>query len=217
MFTKHIQSLIHHILMISILVVGMLGSQPIVRVHAATLLVTNTNDSGAGSLRQVITNANAGDNITFDSGLSGGTIHLTSTLTLSEDITIDDSALASQITISGDDLYRVFYINSGVTVTLGSLIIAHGESPYGASGGGIFNAGALTVTNTTISENSAAYGGGIFNEVCCVTMIDRALSCNDAYMEVVGLYSQGGTVMVNNSRLSHNNAGYTGGGIYNEG
>ena len=124
---------------------GAFSSLPNKSVRAATIAVTNTNDSGTGSLRQAIATANAGDTIHFDSALSGASIHLLSTLTLSKSVTIDGSALASQPAISGDDLYRVFYIDPGITVTLDSLIIAHGESPFGSSGGGIFNAGALCV------------------------------------------------------------------------
>jgi hypothetical protein len=138
-------------------------------------------------------------------------------LVIDKDLAIDGSALASHITISGDDLCRVFYINSGVTVTVVSLILAHGKSPYGSMGGGIFNAGALTVTNSTISENSAAVGGGIFNEGGALTMIDSILSYNDAYMDGGGVYSEGGTVTVSNSTLSYNNTSYSGGAMYNAG
>ena len=40
----------------------------VTRLHAATYIVTNTNDTGAGSLREAITSANTvagADNITF--------------------------------------------------------------------------------------------------------------------------------------------------------
>ena len=43
-------------------------------VHAAEIIVTNTNDSGAGSLRQALANANYGDTIIF---AGTGTITLT--------------------------------------------------------------------------------------------------------------------------------------------
>src|ERR1051325_11414738 len=39
--------------------------------------VTNTNDSGPGSLRQAIADANSGDTIQFDPALIGQTINLT--------------------------------------------------------------------------------------------------------------------------------------------
>ncbi|MEO1668961.1 MAG: hypothetical protein AAFU54_30310 [Chloroflexota bacterium] len=47
--------------------------------QAAPLTVPNTNDDGAGSLRQAIADANANDTITFDASLSGQTITLTNT------------------------------------------------------------------------------------------------------------------------------------------
>ena len=44
----------------------------------ATITVTNLNDSGTGSLRQAILDANFGDTITFGRNLAGGTLVLTS-------------------------------------------------------------------------------------------------------------------------------------------
>ena len=46
--------------------------------HAATLTVTNTADSGTGSLRQALADASDGDTIDFDAALNGQTISLTS-------------------------------------------------------------------------------------------------------------------------------------------
>ena len=56
----------------------------------ATLTVTNTNDSGAGSLRQMILDAAPGDTITFSAALSSGTIVLTGgQLAIAKDLIID--------------------------------------------------------------------------------------------------------------------------------
>ena len=58
-------------------------------VHAATLTVTTTADSGAGSLRQALADANDGDTIQFDAALNGQTIGLTSAeLVIDKNITI---------------------------------------------------------------------------------------------------------------------------------
>jgi hypothetical protein len=51
----------------------------VITARPATITVTNTNDSGAGSLRQALADADDGDPITFDSALAGQTITLTTT------------------------------------------------------------------------------------------------------------------------------------------
>src|ERR1043165_6678954 len=67
------------------------------RTSAATIPVTNTNDSGTGSLRQAITDAQPGDTILFDIPTSDpaydASAHTwtiaTAGLTISKDLTID--------------------------------------------------------------------------------------------------------------------------------
>ncbi|HEU0208269.1 MAG TPA: hypothetical protein VFQ78_04745 [Candidatus Udaeobacter sp.] len=51
----------------------------VITARPATITVTNTNDSGPGSLRQALADADDGDTITFDSALAGQTITLTTT------------------------------------------------------------------------------------------------------------------------------------------
>ena len=55
-------------------------------------------------------------------------------------------------------------------------------------GGGVYNDGTSTLTNGTLSGNSAGYGGGVFNY---------------------------GTATLTNDTLSGNSAGF-GGGVYND-
>ena len=64
------------ILMTLALLLGIFAAE----ARAATFTVMNTNDSGAGSLRDQVTNAAAGDTIVFDSTVfaSAQTINLTS-------------------------------------------------------------------------------------------------------------------------------------------
>ena len=54
----------------------------------------------------------------------------------------------------------VFQIDAGTQVVLNGLTISNGNA---AQGGGINNAGMLTLMNTTISGNFANSGGGIYN------------------------------------------------------
>lgn len=125
---------------------------------ATTYTVTNTLDSGAGSLRDALTSVNAGsggDTIVF-SGVAG-TVTLNSPLILSKDVTIAGPG-ANLLTISGNDTVQVINVASGVTVTISGLTIAHGFSAIG--GGGIYvgTTATLTVNSCVFSNNVAASG-----------------------------------------------------------
>ena len=101
---------------------------------AGETVVINANDAGTGSLRQAIADTSAGGTIIFDSSLSGATIRLATELTLAKNVTIDGSALATQVTISGDTNndstgdVRLFTVNSGVTATFKNLTFTKGNA-----------------------------------------------------------------------------------------
>jgi len=98
-----------------------------------------------------------GGTVTFS---CSGTITLTAEITIAADTTIDGSG--QTVTISGNHAVRVFTVNSGVTLNLNRLTVANGSAATGG-GGGIYNSGTLTVSNSTFSGNSAYSGGGIEN------------------------------------------------------
>ncbi len=131
-----------------------LNLQPVV---APTLTVTNTNDSGAGSLRQAIANAaQTGDLIIFALGVTG-TITLTSgELAFNKSLTITGPG-PGNLTVSGNNTSRVFSVSSGEIVISG-LRTANGSvigNPNALlAGGGILNNSArLTVRNCEIANN----------------------------------------------------------------
>ncbi|MBC8074437.1 MAG: hypothetical protein H7Y32_00040, partial [Chloroflexales bacterium] len=64
-------------LLLALLLGALVALAPITPARAASLVVTTTNDSGPGSLRQALTDASSGDTITFDPSVSGQTIGLT--------------------------------------------------------------------------------------------------------------------------------------------
>ena len=185
------------------------------RTLMAVFTVTNTADIGAGSLRQAIDGANAAagaDTIEFAGSLNGDTITLGgSQLSITGDLTISGPG-ASALTVSGNNASRVFSIGTGATVYISGLRIIGGNTSNGA---GIFVNGTLTLTNSTVSGNTAVTeGGGIFN-FGTLTVIGSTISGNSG-TNGGGIENQG-TATVTNSTVSGNAASLLGGGIHNLG
>src|SRR5438552_17389760 len=94
-----------------------------ISVHANIITVTNTNDSGAGSLRQALSDANDGDTIEF---AVTGTIGLTTgELLVDKSITISGPG-ANNLAIDGNAKNRVFHVTGG-NVTISGLTITNGN------------------------------------------------------------------------------------------
>jgi hypothetical protein len=180
---------------------------------AATLTVTNTNDSGAGSLRQTIADASSGDTIDFNLPNCPCTIQPTSTgYEISKSLNITGPG-AEQLSINGGFIAdinrrRIFHIFSG-TVNIDGMTITGAR---GTSGGGISNAGTLNLTNSVISDNGNAFGG-ILNSG---TLIVAGSAIVGNFGTALGGVYNAGTAHIINSTISGNATLY-GGGIYNSG
>jgi N-acetylneuraminic acid mutarotase len=170
--------------------------------HAATLTVTNNANSGAGSLRDTIAAATSGDTITFAASLAGQTIVLTTgEILLNKNLTIDGSALTNRILLNGNHASRIFNVQTNKTVLLNQLIITNAlYSAAGGFGGGIYTEGFLTVSNCTLTGNSASSGGGgaIHNEGNTLTVNNCTFQSNTTSGEG-GAISDHGPLVVNNS------------------
>ena len=78
----------------------------------------------------------------------------------------------------------------------------------GAYGGGISTLRPLTVTNSTLSGNSAPTGGGIDSRSGATTaVINSTVSGNSASSNGGGLYVNGGTLDLNNSLVANSTSG----------
>jgi hypothetical protein len=150
--------------------------------QAATFTVNSHADMVAGSLRAVIASANSSagaDTIVFNSALSGVTLTLASQIDISDELTIDASALANGFTISGNNNSRVFGVTENKTLTLKNLTLTQGRTTADTTtsvpdcalatftrGGAICAEGDLNLIDSTISDSSTtgsnAYGGGFF-------------------------------------------------------
>ena len=165
----------------------------------SSIVVTTSTDNNVAhagfiSLRDAVLTANTdakngiSDVITFAAGLNGQALTLAATqgkLELglggagSGVITIDG---ASQITISGNNATGVFVVDSGVRAVLTGLTVMAGNATFG---GGLFNGGTVTVSNTTFLQNTASEGGGIINVGGTLTVSNSTFFQNSAMMAVV--------------------------------
>ena len=183
----------------------------------ATYTVTNLNDSGAGSLRQAITDANGiveDDIIEFVGGLSGTITLLSSLPAIIDNVEIlgpGDEILA----VDGNSSYRCFEIDWVTTVTIDGLTIQNGYASL--DGGGIENKGVLTVTNCTINGNSAADDGGGIENKGVLTVTNCMVSGNSAGDNGGGIENStlGTSLEVTDCTIELNHAAAQGGGINN--
>ena len=121
---------------------------------AATITVTNGNDSGPGSLRQALAQANDGDTINFDPSVNIVTL-TTAELVITKSITI--SASPQMVTVqraSQAPQFRIFHVIPGHSVEINGLTISGGHITDD-NGGGILNDNStLTIAHCTVNGNA---------------------------------------------------------------
>jgi len=187
---------------------------------AAQITVSNTNDSGAGSLRQAIVDVPAAGTIDFSPSLAGQTIALSSELVLNKSLTISANALTGGVTLSGGGSCRIVRVDSGQTVTLRKLTFLSGNGNGAADngfGGALHNSGTTTVDRCAFLINSAAnYGGGIFNALNAdLSVTGTTFTGNSAGIYGAGI-SNSSVLLLTGSTFNSNHAGFEGGGIYSD-
>ena len=180
---------------------------------ATVVTVTNTDDAGPGSLRQLILDAVPGSIIQFDPAIAGQTIALsTGPLHIDKSLTIEGSA-ANGMTISGSLLDKVIGTFPSTDVTLRNLSIVDGKST--SPGGGIIAGGNLTLDHSLVANNEVVNkgGGGILMNDAGSTLV----LLNSTVSENVSLAGGGilaaGYVVSRNSSIIGNVAVAEGGGL----
>jgi hypothetical protein len=175
---------------------------------AATYTV-NTADSGAGSLRDALTQINASPDPSGDTiEIPAGTITLGSALP-----TLDNAATSLTITgagarataISGADAYRVFHVTDG-TITITGVTITHGNVSDG--GAGLLAEGGTTTVNDSAflaNADTGSQGGAIYVDGAAaeVTLNRDLLDGNSALNYGAGIDVDAGHATINTSTISH--------------
>lgn len=202
-------------------------------VFAATYTVTKIADTSDGtcdadcSLREAIVAANGtvdNDVIVFSATvfntpqiitLSGTDLIITNNGTL----TINGTG-ANLLTISGNNVSRVFTNNTGAVTNINNIRVTGGTGVSTVTtgrGGGVYNSGGtLTLMNVVITGNTAANGGGTNNAgTATLTLINCEVSNNSATGAGGGMQNfSGNTLNLINTTVSRNtsNSTLTGGG-----
>ncbi len=203
------------------------------------ITVTNTYDSGTGSLRQAIADICPGGTVNFAPSLSGQTITLGSSILFRKGLTIDGSNLSTHVKISGGNTVLVFSIQwctsgSCSSVTLQDLDIVNANSGRGSifnqvelniintqfygnnssegDGGAISNYGILNIISSSFVDNHTNGGGGAIRNHGEMNILGSVFFNNSATYG--GSISNEDRMIVIDSTFANNNASTSGGAIY---
>jgi Cep192 domain 4 len=197
---------------------------------SSTACVIKDGSTSYSTLEAAQTAAAADDTLTVK-GTCVGNAELTKDLTI--------TGVGTNPTLQGDGTDSVLRIDAAAgQVFINSLIITGGQGNgdpavggggiYNAGGvtltgvtvtgnhsqfvgGGISNAGALDVFSSTISGNSALTGGGIYS-AGAVTVSDSVVTMNTASDGAAGIdIGSGGATLEGTTQVSHNTGGEPGG------
>jgi hypothetical protein len=159
------------------------------------------NDGTGGAAIMAITNCTVSNNSAYygagicnDGRMKGATLLQISSTTLSNNT-------------AGYDAGGILNIaDTKGTATLTNCTISGNSAPV--HGGGIYNHAALSVSNTTLSANSASLGGGVYNEL--TVSIENAVL--NAGTPGTNIFNNGGTVTSRGYNISSDDgAGYLNG------
>ena len=183
--------------------------------HAATITVINKNNSGAGSLRQAIADAMAGDTINFAANLNGSILLTGTELGITKNLTISGpGANILRLEMKVSNAQRVLHV-SGAVVSISGLYVTGGNLQLAinsqAGGSALLVGGQATVfmNNCVIANNQLFYpssgsqDNGIVQNYGTLTLSNSTVSDNLTGNGVGGIVNYG-TLTVTNSTVSGN-------------
>jgi predicted outer membrane repeat protein len=216
----------HHLISILVSIIGLgLPLASVFQVEASqvrdeniiTLVdfqVTNTNDSGPGSLREAISAANASPGTDSISISASGILLLLSPLPVITDPVLIQGPVANEFIIDGNQSFRVFDIAS-VDVTLADFTIQNGfVTGVSANGAGIRSFGNLVLLNMRVLGNSAqSHGGGLYL-TGLLTSTSGIFQNNSSTNGVGGgIHASGGATITGTQFVGNSSQGDGGGGF----
>ncbi len=193
-------------------------------VQPTSVVVRNALDQGPGSLRNAVAAVADGGTVTFDPGLAGSTVTLSSgpIWLSSKGVTIDATGVPG-ITLQGTGADRLLIIDPDARAVVRGLTFANGFGWQLA--GAILDNGRLqldhvVVRNSTVNASAGDWwmgGGGIYvGGGATLDLVDSTVRDNATYTSIDGggIYVfQNGSLTVERSTISGNSAANVGGGL----
>jgi parallel beta-helix repeat protein len=181
------------------------------------IVVTNTADSGPGSLRQAVADVTDGGTITFDPSLAGQTIYLDSPIIFDKGMTIDGSNLNPRVEINGYDAWRLFEIHGNGAVVIRAMIFKDGRNEGLGGGGAIYidGSGSVTIEDSLLTSNSSFTQAGAISVVsdAQVTILNSEFSFNSSNSHSGAVYASAGALTIRNCVFSYNTSALESGAI----
>jgi hypothetical protein len=125
---------------------------------------------------------------------------------------------ADRPVLDGMQRAGVIYVQPGLSLELSDVEVTNGTSDDSSlGGGGILNAGNLSLTDVAIHHNQAraAAGGGLWNFCGTATLVRSPVYANAAEVRGGGIFNDGGSLSLVASDVYGNTAQYRGGGLFN--
>jgi hypothetical protein len=185
-------------------------------IRDSFIIGNHATDSGGGiALRYGLldlTNVRISDN-SSQHGRGGGII-----LTGNGILTARQSEITANFADDyGGGIYLVGSCNLENTIVSNNRTNGFGGGMYASPGAYLLVDFPITLTDCSIINNSATYGGGVFTTGSHVSMFNSTLGSNSASDDGGGIYFYGGSLLkiltLHNSNVIHNVAGRSGGGI----
>ena len=180
----------------------------------STFFVTSTDDSGPGSLRQAILDANASAGSDLVTITAIGTVSLLNPLpTIIEPLSIQGPG-AALFRIDGQDLHRVFDVGT-TEVTMTGLTVQRGYlTGFSEDGAAIRSTGALTLSNVNVLSNTVqGDGAGVYVSNDLVAN-DVLFQNNHSTSGIGGALRSTGLAVISNTQFLSNTAQGDGGGAF---
>jgi energy-coupling factor transporter ATP-binding protein EcfA2 len=216
-----------------LIIVSSIGAASWVLTHQSPdpTFVSNLQDNDEpGSLRHAIDAALPKSTITFSASLRGTILLTSGNLTIAKDLIIHGPGKGLLSISSGTSRHSIRVIQ-GVTVTIFGLTFKDSNNSTSVTGF-IDNQGTLTMSNSTVSGNTASSSGGTYDTNGTLTLSNSSggggisnfgtLTLSNSTVSGNRAIGGGGignfgTLTLSNSTVSGNTADVFGSGIYNTG